>query len=212
MLGADTALDVPVVASHEEYFAALPSRRKTRLRKEKAQYVEQGLRTVVRSGRNAVTDDLVVLQAQLRAKHGMSGDLEQVRKEFFDIRDTVGDSVVVVSAERDGEVVGFTLCLYDKDRNELYARSSGFDHDAPGLYFALVYQEIPAWAADHGIRRIYFGTSTYEAKRARGCAMLPLYGQLRFTAEGGELLHRATALQALGETRGLEALGATVID
>lgn len=212
VLGAETALDIPVVSGQEEYFARLPSRRRTRLRKEKRQYVEQGLRTTVCTGPAAITDDLAVLQARLRAKHGMSGDVEPVRREFDQIREAVGDCVVVVSAERDGRLLGFALCLYDKDRAELFARSAGFDYDAltGGCYLALLYQEVPAWAADHGVRRIYFGTSTYEAKRARGCTLLPLYGHLRFAGPDGDLLRRAAQLQSLGEARRLEALGAAV--
>jgi uncharacterized protein len=212
VLGAETTLDIPAVSGQEEYFAGLRSRRRTRQRKEMAQYVEQGLRTVVRTGRDAITEDLVRLQAQLRAKHGVSGGIEPVRREFGDIRDIAGESTVVLTAERAGQVLGFALCLHDKDRDELYARSVGFDYDqlSGSCYLALTYQEIPAWAADHGVSRVYFGMSTYEAKRARGCDLLPLYGYLRFDGPGGDLLRRAARLQSLGEARRLESLGAPV--
>jgi predicted N-acyltransferase len=212
VLGAETALDIPAVSNQEEYFAALSRRRRYRLRAEKRQYAAQGLRTKVLTGPAAMTEDLILLQARQREKHGMSGDIEPVRQEFDRIRETVGDAVVVLSAERDGQVLGYTLCLYDKDRNELFARSAGFNYDAldGGCYFALMFHEVPAWAADHGVRRIFFGMSTYEAKRARGCVLLPLYGHLRFDGPDGDLLHRAAHLQSTGEARRLEALGANV--
>ncbi|MFF0144111.1 peptidogalycan biosysnthesis protein [Amycolatopsis sulphurea] len=213
VLGAETAMDIPVVSGQEEYFAALPRRRRYRLRAEKRQCVEQGLHTEVRTGPSSMTEDLILLQARQRAKHGMSGEVGPVREEFYRIRETVGDAVIVLSAVREGQLLGYTLCLYDKDRDELFARSAGFDYDAldGGCYFALMFHDVPAWAADHGVRRIFFGMSTYEAKRARGATLLSLYGHLRFDGPDGHLLHRATQLQSLGEARRLEALGAKVI-
>lgn len=212
VLGAETVLTIPAVSGQEEYFAGLPSRRRTRQRREMEQYLAQGLRSVVRTGAEAITEELVVLQARLRAKHGMPGGIDLVRKEFGDIRDTAGDSIVVCTAQRDRRVLGFVLSLYDKDRNELYARSAGFDYDEldRGCYLALTYREIPAWAADHGVRRVYYGMSTYEAKRARGCALAPLYGYLRFDGSDGDLLRRAARLQSVSEARRLRSLGAPV--
>ncbi|MFC3898181.1 GNAT family N-acetyltransferase [Lentzea rhizosphaerae] len=208
VLGAESVLEIPAVHTREEYFAALRSRRRVRTRKEISQYESRGLHTVVRTGPDAITDDLVLLQARLRAKHGMSGDVEPVRREFENIRDSAGDSVVVFTTERDGETLGFALCLHDRARGELHTRSTGFDDEAlhNSGYFVLLYHEVPSWGAENGVRRAFFGLSTYEAKRARGCRLLPLYGYLRFDGPEGDVLHRVGELQSLGEQRRLAAL------
>lgn len=213
VLGAETILDLPAVAGRDEYVASLRSRRRTRLQRELTEYRAQRLSTGVRTGPDALTDDTAVLQARLRARHGTPSPVAAVRREFRDISGTVGDACVVLTAERDGRTLGFALCLYDEQRHELFVRSAGFDYDelADGCYLALIYGEVPLWAADNGVRRIRFGMSTYEAKRARGCTLQPMYGHLRFDGDGGNLLHRVAHWQSLGEQRRLAALGAGVL-
>jgi hypothetical protein len=210
VMGAD-ATQTPVAAdSYEEYLAAMPSHRRRGLRREMKLYRDSGLHTVVQSGPESISDQLAEFQARLRTKHGMPDAEALTRAEFADLRETVGDHSLVFRAERDGKLVGFAMCLYDRERREIYGRSVGFDDADPAsryCYFVLAYQEIPAWSARHGISRIWYGMSTSEAKRARGCTLIPLHGLVHFSGPGAETLHRVGRLQSLSEQRRLAALG-----
>lgn len=211
-LGADAVVDLPGEGGYAGWVDGLRSRRRTRMRKELAEYREQGIRTVVTRGRDAFTDELVELQAQLRAKHGVPVDPASVRAEFDAIRDAVGDSCVVFTSERDGEVVGFALALLDPARGNLHARSAGFAPGtaSAGCYFVLLYHDVPAWAVENGVRRVWYGMSTYEAKRARGCALRPLTGFLRFTGPDAGDLRAVAALQSRAEEARLADLDCRV--
>ncbi|MDH6574585.1 GNAT family N-acetyltransferase [Kitasatospora sp. MAP5-34] len=212
LLGADTVFELPDGADYDTWLASLRSRRRTRLRKELQDYRSQDIRTVVRQGPEAFTDELVELQAQLRAKHGVPTDPAAVRVEFDAIRDTVGEACVVFTAESDGKVLGFVLGLLDPGRRVLHARSAGFSPEAmaASCYFVLVYHDVPAWALDRGVRRVRFGMSTYEAKRARGCALEPLSGYVRFSGPDAAVPHLAAEVQSRTEAGRLTALGAEV--
>ncbi|MDH6574589.1 GNAT family N-acetyltransferase [Kitasatospora sp. MAP5-34] len=210
VLGAD-AVQWPVAAhTYEEYLQSMPGKTRGKRRREMKLYRESGLRTVVRSGPESVGDQLADFQARLRAKHGMPDAEASTRAEFADLRETVGDHVIVFRAERDGQLIAFALCLYDRERREIYVRSFGCDDTDPAgrySYFALVYQEVPAWSARHGIAKIWYGMSTSEAKRARGCTLVPLYGLVHFSGTEADTLQRVGQLQSVGEQRRLAELG-----
>ncbi|MEO6702246.1 MAG: peptidogalycan biosysnthesis protein [Jatrophihabitantaceae bacterium] len=209
LLGAESCLSIPDVTSRAEYQASLRSRRRSRFAKEMQDYLAHGLRTVTHYGPDAITEDVVRLQARLRAKHGMSTELAATRKEFSDIQQVAGEHCLVLTAEREGRTIGFVLALHDRARQALHVRSSGFDDDDPvaSSYFVLVYQDVPGWAAEHGIRTVWYGISASEAKRARGCTLLPLYGYLGFTGAAAGRLGQIGRLQSLGEQRRLAELG-----
>ncbi|MEV6006190.1 GNAT family N-acetyltransferase [Streptomyces sp. NPDC051976] len=210
LLGAD-AVQTPVPAdSYDAYLQTMSSNRRRGLRREMKLYRESGLRTTVQSGPESISDQLAEFQARLRTKHDMPDAEALTRAEFADLRETVGDHSLVFRAERDGRLVGFAMCLHDRERQEIYGRSVGFDDADPAsryCYFVLAYQEIPAWSARHGISRIWYGMSTSEAKRARGCTLVPLHGLVHFRGPGADTLYRVGELQSLGERRRLTALG-----
>jgi uncharacterized protein len=205
LLGAEGVLEL-ADTSWEGYVASLSKRRRQRLRKELRDYTEAGFSTVVRTGPDAIDDDVVALQVEHRTKHGLPGGNDRVRRDFDAVREELGDSCIVLSAERDGRMVGFVLCL--RTREGLFARTAGFAPDAQGCYFALAYHETARWAVEHGIRRIHYGLATYEAKFARGCELRPRWGWFAFQGAQSDTYREVLALQSQSIERRLALVGA----
>jgi len=207
LLGAEGVLDL-ADTTWEGYLAGLSKRRRYQARKELRNYAAAGYRTVIRTGPDAITDDLVALQVTHRAKYGLPGGDERVRRDLAAIRDDLGESAVVLSAERDRRKRGFVLYL--RTRDALFARTGGTDPDALGTYFALDYHETARWALEHGIRRIHYGMAAYEAKVTRGCALHPRWGWFRFTGPRAAGYREVLALQSDTMARQLALAGTDV--
>ncbi|MDG9712472.1 GNAT family N-acetyltransferase [Streptomyces sp. DH10] len=205
VLGAESVLrlDAP---DWDAYLAGLVSRKRMRVNRELREYAEAGFRTVVREGPEALSDPIVDLQVALRAKYGLPGGRPRVQRDFDAIRETVGDSCLALSAERDGETLGFVLYL--RAGQALYGRTAGFDDDrAKGVYFALTYHETVRWALAHDVREIWYGLAAYEAKKLRGCDLEARHGWFRFTGVGRAELEETLRLQGASEHDRLLSLG-----
>jgi uncharacterized protein len=205
LLGADGVLEL-ADTSWEGYVAGLNSSRRKRLHKELRDYTAAGFCTVIRTGPDAINDDVVALQVAHRAKYGLPGGEDRVRRDFDAVRDEVGDSCVVFSAERNGRMVGFVLCL--RTRSALFARTTGFAPDARGCYFALGYHETARWALEQGIPRIHYGLAAYEAKVSRGCELRPRWGWFAFRGAQADTYREVLALQSQSIERRLGLVGA----
>ncbi|MBL3668507.1 GNAT family N-acetyltransferase [Streptomyces sp. M2CJ-2] len=205
VLGAESVLRLNA-QDWDGYLAALTSRKRNRLRRELRDYHEAGFTTVIRHGADALTDSVVDLQVALRAKYGLPGGRARVQRDFDAIRETVGDSCMVVSAEREDETLGFVLYL--RSGQALYARTAGFDADrARGVYFSLTYHETVRWSLANDVREIWYGLAAYEAKRLRGCDIEPRRGWFRFTGDGHRTLTDTVRLQGDSEDQRLRSLG-----
>lgn len=207
LLGADGVLEL-ADTSWEGYVAGLNGSRRRRLHKELQDYAAAGLHTVVRTGPEAIDDDVVALQVAHRAKYGLPGGTDRVRREFDAIREELGDSCVVFSAHRDGRMVGFVLCL--RTRGALFARTVGFAPDTQGCYFALFYHETARWALAQRIPRIHYGLASYQAKAARGCQLRPRWGWFAFHGAPADTYRQVLTLQSQSIERRLGLAGAPV--
>lgn len=205
LLGAEGVLEL-ADTSWEAYLAGLSKRRRYQTRKELRIYEAAGFRTVVRTGPDAINDDLVALQVAHRAKYGLPGGEDRVRRDLNAVRDELGESCVVFSAERDGRMGSFTLYL--RTRDALFARTGGTAPDAKGCYFAVDYHETARWAVEHGIRRIHYGMAAYEAKVTRGCELRPRWGWFAFQGTQADTYREVLALQSQSIERQLGLVGA----
>lgn len=195
-LGAESVLRLET-PSWEDYLTGLSSRKRIRVKREMRGYAEAGFHTVIREGPDALTDSVIDLQVALRAKYGLPGGRARVQRDLDAMRETVGDSMVVITAERDGATHGFVLHLRAGDA--IYGRTAGFSDDARGVYFTLTYHETIRWSLAHGIRSIWYGLAAYQAKKLRGCAIEPRLGWFRFTGAGAGSLAEALRLQSASE-------------
>jgi uncharacterized protein len=205
LLGAEGVLEL-ADTSWEGYLAGLSKRRRYQARKELRIYEEAGFRTVVRTGPDAFDEDLVALQVAHRLKYGLPGGEDRVRRDLNAVRDELGESCVVFTAERDGRIGSFTLYL--RTRDALFARTGGTAPDARGCYFAVDYHETARWAVENGIRRIHYGMAAYEAKVTRGCELRPRWGWFAFQGAQADTYRKVLALQSQSIERQLELVGA----
>jgi predicted N-acyltransferase len=204
LLGAEGVLEL-ADTSWEGYLAGLSKRRRYQARKELRIYDAAGFRTVIRTGPDAFSEDLVALQVAHRAKYGLPGGEDRVRRDLNAIRDELGESCVVFSAERDGQMSSFTLYL--RTRDALFARTGGTLPDAKGCYFAVDYHETARWAVENGIRRVHYGMAAYEAKVTRGCELQPRWGWFAFQGTQADTYREVLELQSQSIERQLALVG-----
>lgn len=204
LLGAEGVLEL-ADTSWEGYLAGLSKRRRYQTRKELRNYQAAGYSTVVRTGPDAFSEELVALQVAHRAKYGLPGGEDRVRRELYAVGDELGESCVVFTAERDGQIGSFTLYL--RTREALFARTGGTLPDAKGCYFAVDYHETARWAVENGIRRVHYGMAAYEAKVTRGCELRPRWGWFAFQGAQADTYREVLELQSQSIERQLALVG-----
>jgi uncharacterized protein len=202
VLGAESVLECSG-DSWGDYLASLSTRRRSRVWRERRAYGESDVVSEIRTGPDALGEDLIEMRANLRIRHGMPPDRERSAAEFRSLARWCGDRVVVNRAWRDGTVVGFVVLLVDGDT--VYARTAGFDYERLSshhyCYFNLVYYDVLEWGLPRGIRRLELGLSAYPAKRTRGCGFEPRFGLFSFGPDNP--LERVLRAQDTGERRRL---------
>ena len=204
LLGAEGVLELPET-TWEGYLEGLSKRRRYQTKKELRSYEAAGWSTVVRTGPDAFSEDLVALQVAHRLKYGLPGGEDRVRRDLTAVRDELGESCVVFTAEKNGQIGSFTLYL--RTRDALFARTGGTLPDARGCYFAVDYHETARWALENGIRRIHYGMAAYEAKVTRGCELRPRWGWFAFHGAQAGPYREVLALQSRSIERQLSLVG-----
>ncbi|MEU1568631.1 GNAT family N-acetyltransferase [Streptomyces mirabilis] len=204
LLGADAVHQLNA-DGWEQYVAGLSSRRRRGLRKEVTAYEQSGFHTVATTGPAALDDTVIALQVAHRAKYGLPGGDERVRRDFEALREENGEACVVLGAVHEDRMLGFALYLRAGD--SLFLRTVGFAPEAAGCYLALTYHETTRWALENGIRRIHYGLGTYEAKFQRGCALHPRWGWFGFHGPDTATFRDVLDLQSLSIERRLERVG-----
>jgi hypothetical protein len=208
-LGADCVLEVKW-STLEEYVASFRSSRGIAIRRERRDFMASGL--VVRQHRGPAAidiDQFVDMQESLLRKYGAQAvDRPRLAATWRALRASLGDELVIFTAERDGQVIGFILfCEYE---NALYARATGFRHTDLGktdfCYFNLLYYEPLRWAMERGIKRIHYGFAAYEAKIRRGCEPHVAMGYLRVDGPHTLAATIASRLLSTAEKRRIEAI------
>jgi hypothetical protein len=185
VLGAESTLRT-AAADFPGYLAALTRRRRTRILRERRMYLEGPARSEVRTGPDAIGDDLVELRCNLRRRYGLPEQRERTEIEFAALARWCGPRIVVNRSVLDGDVVGFVISLRHGDT--LYARTAGFDYDRLGnrdfCYFNVAYYDMIEWGLPVGARALGLGLAGYPGKRTRGCRFEPRYGVFDLPADG----------------------------
>ncbi|MGW7576318.1 GNAT family N-acetyltransferase [Streptomyces sp. NPDC054765] len=167
----------------EHYLATLSTSRRGMVRRERRQFAKGGITTRVLYGTQDLDEATAQLQLRLRERYGVAGTVESILRDYAQLRATVEDRVRVFVCEQDGQPIGMSLGLVDGER--LYMRLAGFDYSATDTrftYFNAVYYEPILWGIEHGIKRYFFSSGTYDAKLARGCTPVLLYGVVHWPA------------------------------
>jgi peptidoglycan biosynthesis/recognition FemAB-like protein len=179
MVSVTTRLDLPG-DSFDDYLAGLSGRRRGQVRHEIRCFSRAGGTIDHASGAEVIEHLPLVarLENALQRAHGYAAGDESYLALNRRFADLFGSSLHLLRASLHGEPVATVTLLHVGD--DLVVRAYG-GVDSPEVrgavvYFNLVYYASIAVALRLAVRRVWFGTSTIEAKRGRGMALVPLIG------------------------------------
>jgi predicted N-acyltransferase len=175
--------------SFEDFLGALSSRKRKAIRRERRDAAESGFALRTLRGAEITPRHWTAFHRFYKSttdkKWGRSAYLT---REFWPLLgERLGDRVVLMVAEREGEPVAGALNLLG--REALYGRNWGCVVDAPFLHFELCYYRAIDFAIAHGLPRVEAGAQG-EHKIQRGYLPCPTYSA-HWIAHGG--LRRAVA-------------------
>ena len=164
----------PGYRDFDDFLGALASRKRKALKRERRDVQAAGLTLRTLRGAEITPRHWQAFHRFYRAttdkKWGRSAYLT---KAFWPLLgERLGDSVLLMVAERDGEPVAAALNLIGRDA--IYGRNWGAIVDVPFLHFELCYYMAMDFAIAHGIQRVEAGAQG-EHKIQRGYLPVPTY-------------------------------------
>ena len=159
-------------SSFDDFLAALASRKRKAIRKERAAAVN-GL-TIRHLVGDAITPDYwdafwIFYQSTGARKWGRP---YLTRRTFPMLGETLGDRILLIVAEREGKPIAGALNLIGDDT--LYGRYWGATEDVPFLHFELCYYQAIDAAIARGLKTVEAGAQG-EHKLARGYRPVPTW-------------------------------------
>ena len=151
--------------SFEDFLAALTSRKRKAIRKERAAAVE-GLEIKVLRGGEIGPAEWDAMWAFYQDTGSRKWGRPYLTREFFDLAaDGMGDRLLLFLACRGDLPIAGALNFIGPDT--LYGRYWGTIDEAPFLHFELCYYQAIEWAIGHGLKCVQAGAQG-EHKVARG--------------------------------------------
>lgn len=153
-------------ADFDGFLAALSSRKRKAIRKERAAVAASGLTVETLVG-DAITpahwDGFY--RCYLATVEGKWGGAYLTRDFFAALQERLGQRVLLVLARSEGKIVAGAFNLIGSDT--LYGRNWGSLVDVPFLHFEICYYRALDWAIAHGLARVEAGAQG-EHKLQRG--------------------------------------------
>ncbi len=152
--------------SFDDFLAALTSRKRKAIRKERAQVETSGL-----TMRRLTGDDLKpehwdrFFQFYLNTSDRKWGSAYLTRDFFHRIHETMADRILLVTAEDDGEIIAGAFNMIGSDT--LYGRNWGCLDQYKFLHFEACYYQAIDHAIEHGLKTVEAGAQG-EHKIQRG--------------------------------------------
>jgi uncharacterized protein len=186
-------------ADFDGFLAALSSRKRKLIRRERAGAADFGGQIVVLTGDQIEPAHWDAVWAFYQDTGARKWGHPYLTRAFFHrAHDTLRDDILLVLAMRDGQAVAGALNLIGRDT--LYGRYWGCTENHPFLHFELCYYQAIDWAIAHGLKRVEAGAQG-EHKLARG--YLPVVTQsLHWVADAG--FRRAVAEFLVAESAAVE--------
>ena len=149
----------------EDFLGALASRKRKQIRKERREAGDSGLTIRTLSGTEITPHHWnAFYQFYLSTVDRKWGSAYLTRRFFQLLGERLGDRVVLVVAERDGEPVAGALNLRGADT--LYGRNWGAAEDYKFLHFEACYYRAIDFAIAHGLKRVEAGAQgTHKIQR-----------------------------------------------
>jgi len=152
-------------ADFDEFLAALTSRKRKAIRKER-EAARQGLEFQALRGPEIGPDEWEWMWRFYQDTGSRKWGRPYLTREFFDlIGEKMGDQLLLFLALRDGQPIAGALNLIGADT--LYGRYWGTVDDVPNLHFELCYYQAIEWAIANGLTSVQAGAQG-EHKLARG--------------------------------------------
>jgi len=173
-LGTQFHWSNPGYACFDDFLGALSSRKRKAIRRERRDVQSSGLTLRALRGTAITAKHWAAFHRFYKA----TTDKKWGRSAYLTARfwpmlgERLGDRVVLMVAERDGEPVAAALNLVGEDA--LYGRNWGAVVDVPFLHFELCYYMAMDFAIAHGIPRVEAGAQG-EHKIQRGYLPVPTY-------------------------------------
>lgn len=173
---------LPVVHdSYEAYLAALPARKRRRVKEDHDRAVASGVQ-IVRRDRDELLpfiDRIAELTCLNRQKYD-GGEGPEHLKALLRALVEEGADVRAYLGEKDGATVASALTIRQGSR--LFVKWAGFDYAAigerSGLYFELVMDAPLRDAHLEALQSVEYGPGADEAKRLRGCSQRTIQSAL----------------------------------
>ncbi|BBK40896.1 hypothetical protein STVA_09160 [Allostella vacuolata] len=142
--------------SFDDFLAALSSRKRKQLRKERQAAVAEGITVRALTGAEITRRHWDAFYRFYLATADKKWGNAYLEKDFFiRLGETMGDRVVLVVAERDDRLIAGALNLRGTDT--LYGRNWGTREDLPFLHFECCYYQAIDYAIAHGLARVEAG-------------------------------------------------------
>ena len=159
--------------SYDDFLAALSSRKRKALRKERAQAQDFGGTIRQLTGAEILPEHWDAFWHFYQDTGARKWGRPYLTRAFFDIAaQTLSEDCLLVLAERDGRPVAGALNLIG--RETLFGRYWGCVEDHPSLHFELCYHQAIDWALAQGLKRVEAGAQG-EHKLARGYLPSPIH-------------------------------------
>jgi len=167
-------------SSFDDYLASLKHKVRENIRREIRKNRRSGVIIEKKNDFYSLSHTLSDLYSNLFMRH--RGKRSLLSPLFFEeLYENAKEKVRVFIAEKEGEIVGFSLCL--EHRNVLDGYIAGFDYDLQTktdfTYFNICYYTPIRTAIEEGIKRIHFRGSELELKSKRGCKMEKTYAFIK---------------------------------
>jgi len=153
-------------AGFDAFLAALSSRKRKNIRKERADAAAGGVTIRQVTGGEIIPGHWDAFWRFYQDTGGRKWGRPYLTRSFFDLmHETMRDDILLVLAERDGQPIAGALNFIGRDT--LYGRYWGCIEDHPCLHFECCYYQAIDWAIAHGLARVEAGAQGPH-KLARG--------------------------------------------
>jgi predicted N-acyltransferase len=151
--------------SFDEFLAALSSRKRKTIRKERAAAVD-GIEVRPLRGSEITSVEWDAMWAFYQDTGSRKWGRPYLTREFFDLAgERMGDRVLLFLATRGEQPIAGALNFLSSDT--IYGRYWGATEEVPFLHFELCYYRAIEWAIEHGLSQVQAGAQG-EHKIARG--------------------------------------------
>jgi predicted N-acyltransferase len=141
----------------DDFLGALMSRKRKSIAKERRRVAEAGIRTPILCGDDIKSRHWDAFHRFYVDTYDRKWGYPYLNREFFELlTERLGDRVVLVMAEQDGQLIAGALNL--RGSEALYGRNWGAEGEYRFLHFEACYYRAIDFAIEYGLERVEAGT------------------------------------------------------